>query len=214
MSFIRESLLLLTSFVILFIFQQAKLTEFAPQLIGLLVFIFIILSAGQKRKILPRGKQISLGGPWGVFILNTVIFLVIFTTGGIASSFFFVLYFLVFGIAFVFNPNLAFIFAAGSLIVFIPDLLKANVIENIVKIGSLFLISPLAYFFGKMFRKSDQNQDEVVKVKERALDAADNISKDVEDVLTDEKEKLAPNDVEKLNQILVETEDLRGETKE
>jgi hypothetical protein len=207
MAFILESGLLLGSFLFLFIFKQAGLTDFTPQLIGLLVFVFIVMSAGKK-------KRFSLGGPLGVFVLNTVIFLVIFSTGGISSSFFFVLYFLVFAIAFVFDPNLAFVFAAGSLIVFVPEALKSNGIENFIKIGSLFLISPLAYFFGNMFKKSDQNQDDVVKVKERAQDAADTISKDVDDVLKDGKQMLEPQDVEKLNEILEETEDLRQEGKE
>ena len=207
MGFVTQSILLLVSFIFLFVFEQAKLTDLTPQLIGILVFIFIILSAGRK-------KQISLSGPWGVFILNTVIFLVIFSTGGISSGFFFVLYFVVFAMAFVFDPNLAFIFAAGSLIVFLPVIFQGNTIENIIKIGSLFLISPLAYFFGNMFKKQEKNDDKVVEVKERAQDAADNISKDVQTVLSDEKQKLEPQDVEKLNDILEETEDLRQEGKE
>ncbi len=207
MAFILGSSLLLASFVLLYIMEQAKLTSFTPQIIGVLVFLFIILTAGKKRSL-------TLGGPTGVFVLNTVIFLVILSTGGLSSSFFFVLYFVVFGIAFVFDPNLAFVFAAGSLIVFLPDVFKANTLENVVKIASLFIISPLAFFFGKMYRKQDQKEDEVVAVKERASEAADTISKDVSQVIHDEKQTLKPQDVDKLNEILEETEDLRQETRE
>lgn len=207
MQFAIQSSLMLASFVFLFVFREANLTSFSPHLIGILIFIFIILSAGEKRRI-------NLGGPASVFVLNTVIFLVIFSTGGLSSSFFFVLYFLIFAIALVFNPALAFIFAAGSLIVFLPEVFKTNVFENFVKIGSLFIISPLAYFFGNMFKKQDKEQDEVVKVKERAASAADTISKDVGEVLEKEKKNLKSEDVEKLGEVLEETEDLRQESKE
>lgn len=207
MAFVLQSSLMLASFVFLFIFREANLTSFSPHLIGVLIFIFIILSAGKKRRL-------NLGGPASVFVLNTIIFLVIFSTGGISSSFFFVLYFLVFAIAFVFDPALAFVFAAGSLIVFLPESFKTNTLENFVKVGSLFIISPLAYFFANMFKKQDQVQDEVEKVKERASDAAGTISKDVVEVLEKEKQNLKSEDVGKLNEVLEETEDLRAESKE
>ncbi len=205
---------MLASFVFLFVFREANLTAFIPQLIGALVFIFIILTARKNSKGLPAGRQVKLGGPASVFVLNTVIFLVIFSTGGLSSSFYFVLYFLIFAISFVFDPALSFIFAAGSLIVFLPEVFKANTLENFVKIGSIFIISPLAYFFGNMFKKADQTQDEVVKVKERATEAADTISKDVDQILQKEKQNLKSEDVGKLNEVLEETEDLRAESRE
>lgn len=206
MVFAAQVILLLLSFVLLFIFREARLSSLIPQAIGLLVFIFIILSVGKKRKF-------SLGGPAGVFLLNTVIFLVIFSTGGLASGFYFVLYFVVFAIAFLFDPALCFVFAAGALLVFLPDATASNTIEGFVKIGSLFIISPLAYFFGKMFRKEDENQDEMIKLKERSQAAADTIAADVDQVIKDEQ-NLKPEDVSKLNEILEEASDLRAETKE
>ena len=207
MGFVRESALLLVSFVILFLFRQADLSSFIPQVIGALVFVFIILSATKK-------AQFSLGGEASVFALNIVVFLIIFATGGLSSSFFFVLYFLVFAIAFVMEPHLAFVFAAGSLIIFLPEVFTSSFVENALKVASLFIISPLAYFFGNMFKKDDQKTDELIATKERAQDSADTISKDVEEVLQNEKGSLKSEDVEKLSEVLEETEDLRRESKE
>jgi mevalonate kinase len=65
-----------------------------------------------------------------------------------------------------------------------------------------------------MFKKQDKEEDALVKVKERAADAADTISKDVGEVLEKEKASLKSEDVEKLGEILEETEDLRQESKE
>lgn len=61
-------------------------------------------------------------GPWGIFLLNTVIFLLIFSTGSIDSGLFFLLYFLGFGIAFVFEPAVTFIFIVGTVFIFLPML--------------------------------------------------------------------------------------------
>lgn len=207
MSFILQSSLLLLSFVFLFAFREAGMTNYSPHLIGILIFIFIVLSAGKKRRL-------NLGGPPSVFVLNTVIFLVIFATGGLSSSFFFVLYFLIFAVAFVFEPPLAFIFAAGSLIVFVPEAFENGNFENFVKIGSLFIISPLAYFFGNLLRRQDKIEDEQLKTKERAASSADTISKDVGEVLESEKKNLREQDVEKLNEVLEEADDLRAEKRE
>jgi predicted transcriptional regulator len=51
-------------------------------------------------------------------------------------------------------------------------------------------------------------------LEERSEDAGKTIARDVEEVLQHEKENLKAEDVEKLNEILEETEDLRSETKE
>lgn len=207
MQFVLQSSLLIASFVFLFVFREANLTSYSPHLIGILIFLFIVLSAGKKRSI-------NLGGPAIVFVLNTVIFLVMFSTGGIESSFFFVLYFLIFAIAFVFDPSLAFIFAFGSLIVFLPEVFERSTFENFVRIGSLFIISPLAYFFGALLRRQDKIEDETLKTKERAKDAADTISKDVGEVLENEKQTLKSDDIKKLDEVLEEAEDLRAESRE
>ena len=65
-----------------------------------------------------------------------------------------------------------------------------------------------------MFKKEDENQDEMIKLKERSKDAADTISIDISQVLEEEKQKLDSNDVNKLNEVLEEAADLREEEKE
>jgi len=110
-------------------------------------------------------------GPWGIFILNTVIFLLIFATGSLNSPLFFLLYFLGFGIAFVFEPAMTFVFALGAILIFIPDALKADTLVNLLKIGSLILISPLAFFFGLQYRANDQKTEAIEALEERSKDA-------------------------------------------
>lgn len=152
-------------------------------------------------------------GPWGIFFLNTVILLLISSTGGIDSVLFFLLYFLCFGIAFAFEPAVIFVFVLGAILVFIPEALKGDFLVNLLKLGSLLLISPLAFFFGNEYRKNDKENEAIEALEERTKDAADTISKDLEEVIKDEKENLKSEDMEKLNEILEETEDLRAESK-
>lgn len=79
-------------------------------------------------------------------------------------------------------------------------------------LGSLVLLTPLAFFFGNEFQKEERIREKMEAMQERTKDAADTIAKDVESVL--EEKTLEPEKVEKLNEVLEETESLRQETKE
>lgn len=195
------------SFVAIFLLQES---EYVIQVLGLFIAIYLIISMRKGGK----GFLTMGGGPLGIFLLNTVIFLLIFSTGGINSSVFFTLYFISFGIAFVFEPITVFVFATGAVLIFLPTALAADVTTNLLKIGSLVFISPLAYFFGKEYRKTDLQDEKINALEERTKEAADTISKDVDEIIADEKTNLKEKDMEKLNEILEETDDLRSETKQ
>lgn len=210
MKLFLQSLLLIISFLLIFVWQKTFLSGYTIPALGFLVFLFILTSAG-KKKISVAGFTKSESTL--IFTLNTIIFLLIFSTGGFSSSLFFILYFLGFGIAFIFEPETVFVFTLGAFLIFLPDTLRDNVTDNLLRIGSLVLISPLAYFFGKSYRREEKQQSHIEEMEERTKDAADTISSDVEEVLENEKKNLKIEDVEKLNNILEETEDLREETK-
>ena len=100
MKFLLQILVLALSFVLVFLWENSPFSDFTIQTLAVLVIIYLVVSA---RK---RGKGfLTLGGegPWGIFILNSIILLLIFSTGSINSTLFFLLYFLGFGIAFVFS---------------------------------------------------------------------------------------------------------------
>ncbi|MCL5435291.1 MAG: hypothetical protein M1405_02795 [Patescibacteria group bacterium] len=210
MRFILQALVLILSFVLVFVWQNTPLSGYTVQILGVLVVVYLIISARRKGQgFLTMGGE----GPWGIFILNTIILLLVFATGSISSSLFFLLYFLGFGIAFVFEPPAIFIFIVGAVLVFLPDALRGDAFGNFIKVGSLLLISPLVYFFGREYRKSDKEEADIEALEERTKEAADTISEDVEEVIKDEKANLKEQDVQKLNEILEETEDLREESK-
>lgn len=115
---------------------------------------------------------------------------------------------------FVFEPAITFVFVLGAILIFLPDALKDDVTGNLLKLGSLLLISPLAFFFGKEYRRNDNQEETIEALKERTKDSANTISEDIEEVIGDEKQNLKAEDVQKLNEVLEETEDLREESKE
>lgn len=171
--------------------------------------IYLLLAAIRKKK----NKMNSFGGTTDIFILNCAIFLLVTSTGGIYSALFFLLYFLGFGITFIFEPPSVFVYVLGAIAVLLPEALKNGSVESFVRIGSIALISPLAFFFGKEYQDRDKQEEDMQAMTERTKDAADTISSDVEQVLQKEKKELKPEEIAKLNEILEETETLREETK-
>lgn len=111
------------------------------------------------------------------------------------------------------DPRSVFIVPVSLVIIFWSQIFQGEVAANIIKIASIAILSPLAYFFGMQFKKNDKKEDEILKDKERTSATADEISSDVKEVIESGKSKLSPKEVEKLNEILEETKDLRSEKK-
>lgn len=202
MQFLAQALTFIFSFLFIFGWQNSFLANYTIQIFGFFIFLFLLVFS--RKKEFNLADTVSKRNLLMVFTLNTVIFLLIFSTGGLSSSLFFLLYFLGFGIAFVFEPVTVFIFALGATLIFLAEALTGDVLANFLQLGSLFLISPLAFFFGREFRKEE-------KIERETQETADKITKDVGQVLESEKQTLKTEDVEKLNDILEETEKLRKE---
>lgn len=211
MKLVKQASVLIASFLLVFIWQQTFLSLYTIPALGLLIFIYLLLSLRKKGRAF-----LTLGGesPWAVFILNTLILLIIFATDSVNSPIFFLLYFLGFGVAFVFEPLVVFVFVAGVILIFLPDVFKNDITTNFLRVGSLLLISPLAFFFSNEYKKSSRDEEEIIETKEREEEAGKNIAEDVEEIIKDEGTNLNTKTTEKLNEILEEADDLREETKE
>lgn len=200
-----QSILLLLSFAFVFVWQQTPLSGYTIQILGFLIFLYLIVTFRNKRSkgFVPKGES------WTIFILNTVVLLLIISTGGFTSTLFFLLYFLVFGIAFVFEPPTVFVFVVGAIAFFIKDAFIDDVMRNLIMLGSLGLISPLAFFFGKEYRREEIQDEKIKNLEQKEKQVSSTIAKDIDEVL--KRDDLKPEAVEKLNDILEETEKLRGQ---
>lgn len=210
MKFLLHSLVLLCSFGVIFLWEQSFLNGYVIQGLAGLVAVYIILSFIRHR----QKRDAFAGGTPDIFILNTVIFLLIYATGQMTSWFFFLLYFLGFGITFIFEPETVFVYALCTIAIFLPEVMKnGGSLGTYIQLGSFILIAPLPYFFGKEYRDREKQEEEIEELQERSQEAANTISEDVEDIMKNEKKTLKAEDVAKLNEILEETEDLRSENK-
>ena len=211
MRFLLHAVVLLCSFGVIFIVEQTFLNDYVIQGLSGLIATYIILNFIRHR----QKKDAFAGGIPDIFILNTVIFLLIYATGQMTSWFFFLLYFLGFGITFIFEPETVFVYALLTIGLFVPEVIKnGGSIGTYIQLGSFLLIAPLPYFFGKEYRDREKQEEQIEALEERTEEAADTISQDVAEVIAKEKKNLKEEDVEKLNEILEETEDLRSESKE
>ena len=209
MKLLSQSLMLLGSFLAVFLWQASPLADLTVPALGFLIFIYLILSKGKQFTPSSQSTESDVRKPLAkedlnIFILNTIILLLIFTTGGLHSPLYFLLYFISFGIAFVLLPETVFAFIVGSVLLFLPDALVGEVAQNLLQVGSLALLSPLAYFFGREYRTRQALQ-------ERNKELAQKITEQAGDVLNKEENTLTAEEKTNLANIIKESEELKRE---
>lgn len=186
MSLTRQSVFLAVTLAVIFSWQLLSLDGLTVPFLGLLILAYLILSRLMRKKS-GEARSSSAGqrgekgqiDELGVLLLVAITLLLIFSTGGIDSLIFFLLYFISFAITFSLKPETVFIFLAGIVMLFLPTALSQNVTENIIKLGSVVLITPLAYFFGKEYRVVEHHQQKDAEIASR-------ISHEAADILQDQ----------------------------
>lgn len=201
---------MIISFLAVFIWQQTALSLYTLQALGVLMVLLIILSIKRKRiSVQDQGinpfTTFGEDSPWTIFIFNTIVLLFVFATDGFTSPFFFLIYFLAFGVAFFLDPSTVFVFTVGTIAIFFPDALKNDVWGNMFKLASIALITPLSYFFGR----STKSQIAQTQKNEAVKDDAETITKDVASVLTNEDKTLLHEDKAKLKEALRTSEKIK-----
>lgn len=210
MKMVWHWILIILAFAIVFVWTETSLSDYTLQALAVLVIVYILISVIRKKRN-PQSSQ--FGSSSDIFILIISILLLVNYTGNLYSPLFFLLYFLGFGITFIFEPIAVFVFALGAITVFLPQAFKNGSIESFLRIGSIILIAPLAFFFGQQYKDRDKEEEQMEQMRERSKEAGETIEKDVEEVLENEK-NLKPEDKDKLDEVVNEAEDLREEAEE
>lgn len=194
MRLFTEALLIILTFAFVFVWQNTLLSTYTLPLLGLIIFLYMILSV-KARKL----TFLESGGTKSVLLLNIAILLFIFSTGGLHSPLYFLLYFVLFGIAFVFHPVVVFVYTLSATALFVPQIIQGDLQNNLFQMGSLYLITPLAFFFGKEYLTRMREED-------TTTEKAEMIQENIEEALQDEN--LAPQTKELLKEAKVEAEEL------
>ncbi len=206
MNLFNQSLALSTATILVLILISTPLTDYLAPILGFLIVvsvIFIILRQRTIRNSKAEGKreELFVGSNKEVFIITTTLLIAVFLTGGINSSLYFLLYFLLFGIVFLFEPATVFVLLVGLMLVFFQSITEGDLISNLIKLGSLVLLSPISYFFGLEFQKRDKLEKEIE-------DKTGQIIEDAE-VLLKNSESKSDRDIDEIDDIIEKSEELR-----
>lgn len=147
-----------------------------------------------------KHDELFMGSNKEVFTVITAVMLVILLTGGLDSQLYFLLYFLLFGIIFLYNPATIFVLLLGTLVVFFESAIQGNLVSNLIKLGSLVFISPIAYFIGREFQKKEQLEDAILEKTDQILEDAEALRKRGQD-----------EDIDEIEDIFEQTDELRKE---
>lgn len=208
MKLVFHSLVLIFSFGLVFVWQQTSLIQYNLQLLALLICFYLTFYWLRKK---PRFKK-RLPREWlDIFILNTVILLLLFLSGALYSPIFSLIYFLGFGISIVFEPATVILFVILTILIFLPQVLKNNSLESYIRLGSILLVTPLAFFFGQDFNKRHAQEAHLQQIKQQTVSLSSDIKQKVEDVLVN-NDNLDAQDVAKLSKAIKETEKLQKQS--
>lgn len=150
MKLISQSFLLTGSFAFIFVWQNTFLSQYTLWLFIFLSVIYTIISLKKRSFDLINTFKNEL---LGLLIINTFVILAVLMSGNFSSPLFFLLYFLFFGIASAYESSVIFVFTAGIVMLMLPYTLKEDVTRNLLMLGSLIAMSPLAFFFSQKFSK-------------------------------------------------------------
>ena len=161
-----SSIVLAVFFV--FLVQNTVLITYNSYLLAILIIFSAIYISLKRRSKSP--SSLFSGSPAELFGLISIIVLMVSLTNGLSSPLFFFLYFILFLLAFMCESVTIWIFLTSILLFFLPIVLQSVSSDSLIKMGSLVLISPIAYFIGREFerrqllnRKIESKTDEIIQ---------------------------------------------------
>ncbi len=142
--------------------NHPQLSFYTLQLIAVLIIIYLLKNLFSRNANLKHSRNIL-----NSLILTTIVLVLVFSTGGLNSSFFFLLYFLLFNISFLFEPSLTMSFSF-ILVVFLATHFQFS--QDLIKLASLIFAAPLALFFGQQYLKNLAAQERIKIFKRKWLE--------------------------------------------
>lgn len=168
---ILEGSSIVLSVFTVFIISNSFLSDYSSYLLAFLI-IFCAIYISIKKRSKPA-SELFTSSPTEIFGIISIILLIIVLTGGLASPLFFFLYFILFLLAFLSESITIWIFLVSIILFFIPEASRSFTSETIIKIGSLLLISPIAFFVARelahraiLSRRIQAKTDEIIQEAE------------------------------------------------
>ena len=200
--------LALSCAIVALITLTSAIAYLAP-ILGFLILVSVIVIIIKQRRAAKKAKmgiseEIFSGSNLEVFVITTTVLLIIFLTGGLYSNLFFLLYFIMFGLVFLFEPPAVFVLLIGLLAIFYPSISDGDLFLNFIKLGTLVFLAPISFFFGREFQKRErldrEIQDKAGQIIEDAQVLRTKTKKENRDTIDD-----IENKAEELKKIVNET---------
>ncbi len=186
-----------------FIAKNTFLINYASYLLGIFIIFFTIYISIKKRS--KAGSELFTGSPLEIFGIISIILLIILLTQSLASPLFFFLYFILFLLAFMAEPITIWIFLISVLLYFLPEATESFTNDTLIKLGSLILIAPIAFFVGREFERR--------QLLNRRIEAkTDDIIQEAE-VLKTSTDTSSQDEIEAIDEIIEEAESLKEDSK-
>ena len=176
--FLLHCLFLVASVSLAFFWtSNPALSFYTLQLTALFVLLYFVNQAITRRSKNPFGLVID------ATIFTLVVLLLVTSTGGLTSPVFFLIYFLLFGLALLFEPAITVALTLLLVIFFILTPTSKPALEAILQLFSLVLITPLALYFGSQYLRLLEKEDKIKILKQEVKISDSQIEKQETDTL-------------------------------
>jgi len=199
MRLFNQSLTITLALLFVLIIISTPLSTYMTQILGFVILVSVIFIIIKKRQ--KKDEELFMGSNPEVFVIITSLLLAVFLTGGSNSGLFFLLYFLLFGIVFLYEPATVFVLLLGLILVFSQSLSEGDLLLNLIKLGSLALLSPVSFFFGREFAKREMLEK---KIKDKT-------GQIIEDAQTLREQTNNEEVIDEIDDIAEKAEELREE---
>lgn len=199
-----ESITILSAVLMVYIINNSPLLEFSSYILAILIIFSIIYITLVKRS--KKREQLFTGSLPEVFGFVSVVLLIVTSTNGLSSPLFFFLYFVLFGISFLARPASSLIFLLGIILYFIPEAFEVKTTENFIKLGSLVLIGPIAYFFGREYERRSMLSDKIEAKTDEIITEAQ--------ALREDGHQKDQEEIEAIDEIIEEAQSLKTDSKD
>lgn len=200
MQILYQLVALIFSIIFVFLVQNSAFSSYSSYLLALLVIFSIIYTALKKRS--PNANALFSGTPIELFASSSIVLLIISITGALSSPLFFFLYLFLILLIFLSGPITVVLFAISLSLYFLPETLNNPTTENIVKIISFLLLSPIGYFVGRELERRRSLSDKIEAKTDEIIQDAQNLKDTTSE----------PDEDEALDEIIEEAESLKEDS--
>ena len=204
---IVHTLTLIVAIAISFIIPKTNLANYDLQ-IGASLFIILFLS---KKFLIANSSRSRL---MESVIFSLIILLVVNTTGGVNSPFFFLIYFLVFSLSLLLKPVISLTTTITLVILFLLTLPANQGLKQLLPIISLAFLTPFAMLLGQEYIEIQKSKVKSQKSKEETFlflslllkNHLKNIKTAVENFLGDHQLHEIKNNTQRMEKLIEEFE--------